>query len=100
MKTGSGKPSFDSIFLGEIRIDLLAQPDVFVQVVAGLMNSTTGRRFGSIQKRSGWSPNTLQKLAALLEAVEEDVAAEVFDGGSTSGGGGSIDTTTDGIPGL
>lgn len=100
MKIASGKPIFDAVFLGELRIDLLAQPDIFLQAVAGLMSSTTGRRFGSIQKKGGWSPETLRRLASFLEAVEGDVAAEVFEGGATGGGEGVLDTTTDGIPGL
>ena len=100
MKTIGGRPRIDSIFLGEIQLNVLAYPDIHLSVTAGYLDSKTGRRYGSTTKHGGWSPETLKRLASFLEAVEEDVAADVFEGGSTGSGPEPIATPTDGVPGL
>ena len=100
MKTVQGKPKFDAIFLGEIQLNVLSFPDIHLSVTAGYIDSKTARRYGSMNKLGGWSPETLRKLNEFLESVELDVAAEVFDGGATGGGQEPLTTTTDGIPGL
>lgn len=100
MKTLLGRPKFDAIFLGEIQLDVLAHPDIHLRVVAGYVDSKTGRRYGSMNKLGGWSSETLKRLDAFMEAVELDVAAEVFSDGATGGGLDPIATPTDGIPGL
>jgi hypothetical protein len=100
LKTISGAPKFDSIFLGEIQIDLHATPDIRMQAVAGYLDSKTGRRFGSTTKMGSWSPDTLLKLNALIESIETDVAADIFEGVATGGGDRTIATPIDGVPGL
>jgi hypothetical protein len=100
VKTVQGRPKFDAIFLGEVTLNVLAFPDVHLSVTAGYIDSKSGRRYGSMTKLGGWSPETLRKLNDFLEALEVDVAAEVFDGGATGGGQEPLTTTTDGIPGL
>jgi len=101
MRTVLGKPKFDAIFLGEIYIEVLAYPDVHLRVVAGYADTKNGRRYGSMNKLNGWSPETLKRLDALMESIENDVAAEVFEEGTSTGGGPApIATPTDGIPGL
>lgn len=100
MKTVSGSPKFDSIFLGEIQIDLFAVPDIRMQATAGYVDSKTGRRYGSMTKLGTWSPETLLRLNALIESIETDVAAEVFEGVTTGGGQDPIATPMDGVPGL
>jgi hypothetical protein len=100
LKTVSGTPKFDSIFLGEIQIDLLASPDIRMQATAGYLDSKTGRRFGSTNKLGSWSPETLLRLNALIESIETDVAADIFEGVATGGGLTTIATPIDGVPGL
>lgn len=100
MRPVYGKPKFDAIFLGEIQLEVLAYPDVHLRVVAGYVDSKTGRRYGSMNKLNGWSPETLKRLADFMESIETDVAADVFEGGATGGGPEPIATTTDGVPGL
>jgi hypothetical protein len=100
VRTAQGSPKFDALFLGEVRLNVLAAPDIHLEVVVGYLDSKTGRRFGSFTKPGGWGPETLRCLAAFLEAVETDVAAEVFEGGATGGGSATTETTIDGTPGL
>ncbi len=101
MKTVSGTPKINAVFLGEINIDLLSVPDVHMVASIGYVDTRTGRRFGSFQKIGGWSPKTLAALNAFIEAMEEDAAADVFEGGeATSGGIAVSEPTSDGVPGL
>jgi hypothetical protein len=101
VKTVQGTPKFDSIFLGEITLNLLAFPDVHMTATAGYIDSKTGKRFGSTQFSSGWSQATLTKLNELLDEMEKDVAAQVFEGGTPiRGGGQDAYPTSDGIPQL
>lgn len=101
MKTIQGTPKFDSIFLGEVTLNLLAYPDVHMTATAGYIDSKTGKRFGSTQFTGGWSQATLTKLNELLDEMEHDVASQVFESGSTiHGGGQDAYPTSDGIPQL
>lgn len=99
MKTISGTPKIDSIFLGEIHIDLLGA-DVSMRVVVGYQDSKSQRRLGSTTKMAGWSTDTIQKLQVFIESVENDVANELFETGTTGGGDSGVSPTTDGIPQL
>lgn len=101
MKTVSGTPRFDSIFLGEVNLNLLAFPDVHMTATAGYIDSKTGKKFGSTQFTGGWSPTTLTKLNEFLDEMERDIAAQVFDGPSPiRGGGQDVYPTSDGVPQL
>jgi hypothetical protein len=102
MKTVTGgTPKFDSVFLGEIQIDLLAAPDIRMSVTAGYVDSKTGRRLGYMTKLGTWSQETLTRLNALIESIEVDTIADVFEGTATTNGGlDVIATPTDGVPGL
>ena len=101
MKHVAGVPKMDSIYVGEVQLDLHAVPDIHMLVRFGYAESKTGRRFGSSTKLGGWSPATLQALSAFIDALEEDIANDCFDGASTSPGGeGTSSSTSDGVPGL
>jgi hypothetical protein len=101
MKTVKGTPRFDSIFIGEVKLNLLAFPDVHVTATAGYMDSETGKTFGSTQFVSGWSQTTLNKLNDLLDEMEQDIASQVFKEGSPIRGGvAPASPTSDGVPQL
>lgn len=101
MKTVKGTPKFDSIFIGEVKLNLLSFPDVHMAVTAGYMDSETGKTFGSTQFTTGWSQSTLTKLNELLDEMEQDIASQVFMEGSTiRGGAAPALPTSDGIPQL
>jgi hypothetical protein len=99
VKTIAGAPKIDTIFLGEVHIDLLGA-ETSMRVVVGYQDSKSGRRMGSTTKLANWSPETIQKLREFLEAVENDAASELFDTGTTGGGVDAGLATTDGIPQL
>lgn len=100
MRTVSNGPSrIDSFFLGELHVDLL-NADASMRVTVGYQDSKTQRRLGSTHKMTGWSAETMQKLRELLEAVENDVAADLFDGTPNPSGAEGITTTSDGVPQL
>jgi hypothetical protein len=101
VKTVQGTPRFDSIFLGEVKLNLLAFPDIHMTATAGYIDSETGKTFGSTQFTTGWSQATLTKLNELLDEMEQDVASQVFRDGSTiRGGAAPALPTSDGIPQL
>ena len=100
MRVSTGKLKIDGIFLGEIQLDLFDQENINMRVTAGYIDSKTRRKYGSTSKMGGWSPETLRCLNAFIEAVEKDIAADVFEGESTGSGIEDIATTIDGVPGL
>lgn len=100
MKTIAGKPKFDSVFLGEVRLGLLSYPQVHMEVTAGYSDSKSGQRFGSLSLLGGWSPATLAKLGEFLEALEQDVASMVFEGTTIDSGQVTASPTAGGIPEL
>ena len=99
MRAIPGTPRIDAFFIGEVVIEAVAHPDISMRAVIGYVEKETGRRFGSTSKLGGWSPETLAKLDAFLEAVEQDVAKDIF-GTTSSGVVKPFDTTTDGVPQL
>lgn len=101
MRSLPGRTKIDSIFLGEVEISLLSFPDVFLQVKVGLMEKESGKKWGSTMVSGGWSPTTLQRLNDFVEALEQDVAATLLEGGAPSPSGQDPATpTSDGVPGL
>lgn len=101
MRTVHGTPRFDSVYLGEVKVELVNFPQVHMTVVAGYADSKTNQRYGSLTLLGGWRPETLAKLGEFLDALEQDVASLVFEGVSTTGGGAdTAEPTSDGIPQL
>jgi hypothetical protein len=99
MRPVHGVPRIDSAFIGEIRVIMFNYPDVQMEVTIGYLESTEQRRLGSTSKLGGWSPETLSRLAAFLEAVEQDVAKDLFKTTTGSGDQG-IAPLPDDIPSL
>jgi hypothetical protein len=100
MKTIGGVPKIDALFIGEVRIDLLAFPDVNLAATIGYVDSKSGRRLGSVQRMTAWSPATMLALNALIDSMEQDVANDLFVGGTAGSGLEAPAPTSDGVPGL
>lgn len=100
MKVVFGKPKFDSVFLGEVKVSVLTYPQIYMTVVVGYQESKTGQRFGSLSLDGGWSPATMAKLEAFLMALQDDVAGLVFEDGTIPGGQGAATPTSSGVPEL
>ena len=77
MKHGTLKA--DAVVIGEIEVNLLA-PTAKVHAKAAFVSTTTGQTH-AWTTHTNWSPDTMRKLAELREAMEEDIAAEHFEGG-------------------
>jgi hypothetical protein len=99
MRTVKGSPKIDGLFIGEVKVNLLNFPDVQMEVVIGYIESESGRRLGSTSKLGGWSPETLSRLNAFIESVEQDAADDVMKT-TTASGSGVVPYTTDGVPGM
>lgn len=100
MRTVKGTPKIDGIFLGEVKLNLLNFPDVHMEAVVGYVESETGRRLGSTTKLGGWSQETLNRLNAFLESLEQDVATDLLSSATTASGSGVAPYTADGVPAL
>lgn len=80
-----GKTKIDGFILGEVIIDMTGQTDIFPIVAHfALADSKSTRLFGKTTKATEWSEETLRKLGEFLEAVQNDIAAELFEDGSVS----------------
>lgn len=99
MRTVKGVPKIDGIFIGEVKLNLFNFPDVAMEVTVGYVESETQRRLGSTAKLGGWSPETLNRLNAFIESVEQDVADDVLKN-TTASGSGVVPYTTEGVPAL
>jgi hypothetical protein len=100
MKTVNGRPRFDSIFLGQITVELLSVPDLHLQATFGYAGSKDQRRYGQSSRSAGWSPETLKRLNALVESIEQDIASDIFEGVTSPGGETEGDPPIDSVPGL
>lgn len=81
MKTGTFK--LDGIALYSIKYEAL--PTGVLKGHLALVNSKTGASMGSAE-HTKWSPKTREALAALIEAMEEDIAGAFFESYQPAGG--------------
>ena len=98
MTKGQGLSRINAIQIGEFTAELISFQSLSAKYA--FANAETGERFGA-GNRNQWSPETLTRLAALIESMERDVCNEVFAGGTTTPSDTlSTDTTSDEIPSL
>jgi hypothetical protein len=96
-----GKCKIDGVEVGELTFVGIGSPTPVLSVKYAYVFAETGDRMGYSNRNLGWSERTLSLLNDLLLSVEEDVAREVFDLSTTTGGVlASTDPTTDSIPSL
>jgi hypothetical protein len=71
----------DQVSLGRLTIDWMKAQGLQVQVLAGLIDSSTGKTRGWMDGAGIiWSEKTGRALEALRQAIEEDLAREHFAG--------------------
>jgi hypothetical protein len=74
----TGKCRVNAVAAGEVHVNLLGlAPAMSAKFV--LVNSETGDRFGSTDRNTNWSDETMKRLAALVESMEKDAAASLFE---------------------
>jgi hypothetical protein len=97
-----GSPKFDGVAFGEAEVKVIGFPAPVISAKFALVNSESGRRFGSIHKNNGWSEQTFKLFEELAASMEVDAASDLFDGvTSTTSGGVTVEPdTSDGVPGL
>jgi hypothetical protein len=95
-----GQCKIDSVEVGELTFVQLGSPTPVLSVKYAYSNSESGDRFGFGNRNTGWSEETLQALARLVELVERDVCSDVFHEGATTGSVLAPYDTTGGIPSL
>jgi hypothetical protein len=100
----TGKCSVDAVEIGEIQISILtnresALPGPIMSAKYALSNAESGTRFGA-GNRNQWSERTMNALAELISAMEEEVCEDLFEGHTSGSGGAVVADTTDGGPGL
>lgn len=99
MVTSDGKCRIDGIQIGEIALNLLG-PSPSMTAKYALCGASTGSRFGA-GTRYSWGEATLSKLRELVEMMEMEISADVFEGGSTTTGGVTDSTPqVDDVPSL
>jgi hypothetical protein len=79
-----GTPKFDLLIVSEIRAEYKSGTGSMLTASAYYASSVTGETHGWTRAQGGWSAETLNKLAELREAMENDIASRDFDGGSAS----------------
>jgi hypothetical protein len=94
MKTSDGTPRINGVEVGELSYTVLGPPAPVLAVKFALLNAGTGDRFGFTHRNTGWSEKTLLALNALVESVEADLCLDLFEGGTTSSGGATVDPST------
>jgi hypothetical protein len=78
-----GTPAFNAVSLIEVEhIDFASSEPPVAR--AAFVNTNSGATYGSTTCRT-WSPTTLEKLAELRQAMEEDIASLVFEQGPAEG---------------
>lgn len=80
MKTTDGKCRIDSVEACEIAIDALISMNTKLSVKYAYRDSVSDRRVGYGNKNKEWGPETLAKLQEFLDAVEQELLEETFDG--------------------
>lgn len=83
MLRGNGAPRFNGVAVGEIEVNLLG-PSIHIKTTSAYTNVDTGERFGRLVKEGNWSDETMKRLLALLESLENDLCNDTFEGGSTT----------------
>jgi hypothetical protein len=81
MLKGEGLIRIDGLAVGEVSVNLLS-PDIHMAVKYAFVNSLTAERFGSGNRNTDWSSETIQKLAELIQAIEQDLVRTMFSGGA------------------
>lgn len=91
-----GSAKFDGIAIGNISVDFLG-PTLTMTCKAAFVDSTSGNTHGYTTGAS-WSPETIQKLKELKEAMERDLGRVHFAGeGTTTPLGASTTAEASGI---
>lgn len=106
MMTSKSPSKIDSVEIGEVSINFFTSHETgspsqgVMSAKYALVVSSEGIRMGS-GNRNIWSEATLEKLHALVKAMESDICLDVFGEGHTASSG-VIETegTADGVPGL
>lgn len=80
MKTTDGKCRIDSVEACEIDIDAILPNHVKLSVKYAYRDSTADRRVGYNNKNKEWGTETLAKLKEFLDAVEQELLEETFEG--------------------
>ncbi len=78
----TGTPKFDGLALGEIRVDFLSVPGrPCIEVKAAFVSSKTGKSHGWTRagEATQWSQQVLEKLHALREQLELELAQAHLD---------------------
>lgn len=91
---------FNAVALGELTVDFTAGPSLRMQAKAAFINTENGKTHGWTTC-SQWSKETVEKLAELRAAMENDIASMHFADATmatgTSTGGGSLADTAKGL---
>lgn len=100
MTKSESQSKIDAVEAGELSLTLIGLPAPVLSVKYAYANSESGTRFGYGNKNMDWSEETLQALAHLVELVERDICAAVFQPGATTGAVVVPFDTAGGIPSL
>jgi hypothetical protein len=96
-----GQSRIDAVEVGELSYVAIGSPTPTLAVKYAYTNAKSGDRFGYGNRNAGWSQETLDALARLVELIETDVITATFEeGATTSRGGLSDETTMGGVPSL
>lgn len=68
-----GRPKFDGLTLGEVRINLL-RGNPHIETKAAFVSTATGHTHGWTEQQGPWSPAVLEKLRELCSLLERDLA--------------------------
>lgn len=77
MTKGDGPCVIDAVAVGEVEINLLG-PSPRLTSKHALIQTETGMRFGAGNWNTGWSPETMQRLQALITSMEQDICQGLF----------------------
>ena len=102
MTHSGGSCKINAVEVGELTVQIIGSPTPLLTVKFAYSNAETGDRFGSGTRNAGWSELTQKRLELLVAAIEQDVAAMVFEEGPTTSRSVEDDygIATDGGPGL
>lgn len=101
MTKSDGQCKVDAVEVGELTFVGIGSPTAVLSCKYALANAETGDRFGAGRRNTNWSERTMSLLQGLLESMERDILADLFERGATSGGVvEELLPTTDDIPSL
>ena len=96
-----GRTKVDGFLIGEVSINRTAISGVSpLTAHYALANAASATMFGKTTKSAGWSTNTLQKMAEFIDAVENDIANDVFEDGTEAVINHGIPVGEGGVPEL